>query len=559
MNISGERVRKIIESDVTEWVMLCLAGLAVGMHLTYLLAVFAEEPQARIFFIVSLIVDLVFVVDFFIKIIVLRKEYLRSPWFVVDFLAAIPVISTVVEGVHILNSLRTMRWLRAFRFFRVLKALRAIKAMRMLKFLVKLPDSLQNQLMFDKVIKYGVIAFSVIFVIFLTSTERTKEKSFIADMKEYCSIMGDAVVIMEHPLHIHDYMIEPFTDYVSVQVNINNNDNTFYFISDHISTEMKMIEFYLLTGIIMGVLFALLLTYFQQKDSNLQLVYQLLNVFLPETVIKAFMEDEEAFYKQVHDKATVVFVDISGFTRSVEQYKDKPHYINENLTAVLNVIVEAMERHDLIVDKIIGDAVLSFRGGPLIDDDNEENALRVALASMEAIAGVEKLNNPVYRKIKVGIATGHCLIGAGGAETRLSYTVLGDTVNLAARLEPASGKIGTSNLIDEDTYELIMDRLDKEYSFRCAGSMTVSGKSEVVNVYEILPLQEDEEWIDLFEEGLQHRINREWDKAIFSFQAAHRARPGGDPLSITFIKNCSKNYNKTLPDNWDGSIEYVKG
>ena len=142
-------------------------------------------------------------------------------------------------------------------------------------------------------------------------------------------------------------------------------------------------------------------------------------------------------------------------------------------------LVGELVEHDLIIDKFIGDAVMSFRGGPLVAGDPAEHAYRAVRAALDSIKALAALNDPYFHRVKIGGASADdCLIGAFGTSARLSYTILGDGVNLAARLEPASAQCGTQNLFCETTYRLCAGRPDLVW--RRWGRIRVAGKSEPV-------------------------------------------------------------------------------
>ena len=146
-------------------------------------------------------------------------------------------------------------------------------------------------------------------------------------------------------------------------------------------------------------------------------------------------------------------------------------------------LVGELVEHDLIIDKFIGDAIMSFRGGPLVTGDLSEHAYRVVRASLDASRALAELGDPYFHSMKVGGATApDCLIGAFGTSTRLSYTILGDGVNLAARLEPASGQCGTANLFCEATYKACSGR--SGLVWRRWGQIRVPGKAKPLHVYE---------------------------------------------------------------------------
>ena len=126
---------------------------------------------------------------------------------------------------------------------------------------------------------------------------------------------------------------------------------------------------------------------------------------------------------------------------------------------------------------------MSFRGGPLVTGDLSEHAYRAVRAALDSTKALAALDDPYFKRVKIGGASADdCMIGAFGTSARLSYTILGDGVNLAARLEPASGQCGTQNLFCEITYRLCAPHPD--LIWRRWGRIRVVGKSEPIAVFE---------------------------------------------------------------------------
>jgi len=155
--------------------------------------------------------------------------------------------------------------------------------------------------------------------------------------------------------------------------------------------------------------------------------------------------------------------------------------------------------------------------------DHAARAVRAALDSVKALA---ELNDPYFHKVKIGGASDDdCLIGAFGTSARLSYTVLGDGVNLAARLEPASAQCGTQNLFAESTFRLCVDDLD--FAWRRWGRVRVIGKSEPVEVYEAFDALQvlDTSFITTFHLALDAFEHNDFDRARDLFVLADSQRP----------------------------------
>jgi adenylate cyclase len=179
---------------------------------------------------------------------------------------------------------------------------------------------------------------------------------------------------------------------------------------------------------------------------------------------------------------TFMFCDIRGFTPISEQYKDNPteltKLINRFLTRMTNVIIA----NGGTVDKFMGDCIMAFWNAPLKTADHQMLAVLTAsqmqseLAMLNTQLTAENLPNI---KVGIGINSGEALVGNMGSDQRFDYSVIGDPVNLAARLESASKTLGHTLIVGEATKKVI----DDKFPFEFVDSITVKGKTEPVNVY----------------------------------------------------------------------------
>jgi adenylate cyclase len=309
----------------------------------------------------------------------------------------------------------------------------------------------------------------------------------------------------------------------------------------------------------MGMGLILIVVRFQMPELAARQMRMLLDIALPRQVAQHFIKHPERYDDTVRMPATIIFTDIRGFTHMVEHLGGNLAELKLHLELVMDKVVEIHLRHDLIVDKFIGDAVMSFRGGPLVAGDPPEHAYRVVRAALESIRAVRDLGDPYFNGMKIGGAsTGDCLIGAFGTSRRLSYTALGDAVNLAARLEPASGKTGTRNLFCETTYGLTKDRPD--IAWRRFGRLRVEGKDKSVGVYEAFDAEEAraDPWLGRFEEALLAFEAGRLELAKKLFEETQRVRPGGDAAAAFYLKHCEELLRSGLPEGWEPVVRTTK-
>jgi adenylate cyclase len=180
---------------------------------------------------------------------------------------------------------------------------------------------------------------------------------------------------------------------------------------------------------------------------------------------------------------TVLFSDIRGFTTLSEQLAPEVlgEFLNEYLTAMTDIVF----RHDGLLDKYVGDAVMAFWGAPVAVPDH---ATRCCAAALEMHEAVERLNEGWRARglpaiaIGVGINTGSAIVGNFGSERRFSYTAVGDTVNLASRLEGLNKTYHTHLLVSDATRRAA----GEAFTHRLVGDVTVRGRTESTGVYELL-------------------------------------------------------------------------
>ena len=187
------------------------------------------------------------------------------------------------------------------------------------------------------------------------------------------------------------------------------------------------------------------------------------------------------------ENVTVSFLDIRNFTQISE--KMDPLFLNHWLSEHFTSMTKTLLKHHGTLDKYIGDAILSFFGAPIKDEDH---AHRACLCALEQVKKVEELKEEFIKKswpifqIGISLNTGECYVGDIGSENLRNYTVLGEVVNVASRLEGLNAKYGTRILIGEETYK----KVKKDFLCRKIDEVYVKGKSSSLSVYELLGKKE---------------------------------------------------------------------
>jgi adenylate cyclase len=250
---------------------------------------------------------------------------------------------------------------------------------------------------------------------------------------------------------------------------------------------------------------------------------------------------------------TVFFSDIRGFTSISERLspEDLVDLVNEYLTVMTKKIID----HKGTVDKFIGDAIMAFWNAPLLEKSHANLACKSAISQITSLKILQKR----WKKkglpeinIGCGIHTGDAIIGNLGSEERFDYTAMGDTVNLASRLEGLTKPYGVSIIISESTKKLI----DKPFLCRKLDSVKVKGKTEPVNIYELCLTKTEKEkaFIKVYERALALYFKQDFKKALSLFKKANNLKPT-DLATQTLITRC-KQYQKSPPKkDWDGGFE----
>lgn len=249
-------------------------------------------------------------------------------------------------------------------------------------------------------------------------------------------------------------------------------------------------------------------------------------------------------------EVTLLFCDLAGFTSMSEKLEPEEvaRVINEYLTLMAKVIM----KHGGTVDKYIGDAVMAFWGAPLEDDHHAAHALKAAKEMQEAMIelqalvhslGIESVN------LRIGLHTGIAVIGNMGSEARFNYTALGDTVNLASRLEGVNKFYGTEILLSEQT--ALSARATSQ--LRLVDWVRVKGKQEVVKLY--TPCS-DQRLNLLSSEAFTSYMHADWTKALHQYEYIN-LNFANDQITDRFIKRINLLQHST-PITWDGAISIDK-
>ena len=252
-------------------------------------------------------------------------------------------------------------------------------------------------------------------------------------------------------------------------------------------------------------------------------------------------------------EATLLFSDVRSFTTITETLGA------QGTVALLNeyfdIMVEAISEQGGMVDKFIGDAIMAGFGIPVANEDDEDRGVRAGINMIKRLwewNEIREKEGKMPVDMGLGLNTDKVVSGNIGSSKRMDYTMIGDGVNLAARLESACKAYSARILISDYTYK----KLKGTYQIRYIDDVVVKGKTEPVGVREVLDYHTTEtfpnlmETVNHFNEGRISFKAGSWDKSIRSFKECLKANPA-DKLSKTYIERCEI-MKKENPKDWDG-------
>jgi len=263
---------------------------------------------------------------------------------------------------------------------------------------------------------------------------------------------------------------------------------------------------------------------------------------------------------------TVLFCDLKGFTSLSEGMT--PQGLVKVMNRYLSIMSEPIRANRGIIDKYIGDGIMAYWGPPFVDE--ADHARFACLAALEMIERIATLRREIPEllgvrgtpmetcDLRIGVANGEALVGSIGSDVMMSYTVMGDVVNLASRLEGANKLYGTRNLFSQRTIEAAGAAIE----VREIDRVVVAGHTHSEVIFEILgrkgePTQQQLTLRTSYLEGLAAYRERRWDDALHAFNEALEALPGDGPSTalLTRVEGLKAN---PPSQNWDRSWHIEK-
>jgi class 3 adenylate cyclase/CHASE2 domain-containing sensor protein len=301
-----------------------------------------------------------------------------------------------------------------------------------------------------------------------------------------------------------------------------------------------------------------LLTNYFFEGRERRFIVEQFSSLVSKDILKKLKEDPKSVSLEgAKAQVTVFFSDLEGFTSFSERLttKELVQFLNDYFSPMTDIIVS----HNGFIDKFIGDAIMAVWGVPFDDDRHAEKACLAALDQQEKINDLskhleEKHGVKVYARM--GLASGEVAAAMTGSNTRKNYTVLGDVVNLGARLEPACKDYGVKILISETTYQ----QAKKAIEARCIDKIVVKGKTEPVAVFELICKKgelssEASSLIKKYGIALSLYWDRKWTDSEECLTELINSFPE-DVASKNLLKRVQEFQKIPPPDEWQG--EFVK-
>lgn len=315
------------------------------------------------------------------------------------------------------------------------------------------------------------------------------------------------------------------------------------------------------------VVFLLLtfLNYFREEKRRADIRSAFSQYLAPELVEQLTREPDRLKLGGETRVMSVLFSDVRGFSSIAEGYRENPSGLTALMNRLLTPLSQAVIERRGTIDKYIGDAIMAFWNAPLDDPDHALHACEAALAisdRLDALNAARRLEaqrageNVPIMEIGIGISTGYCMVGNMGSDIRFDYSVLGDSVNLASRLEGLASRYGLRTLVCPDTAERCGDRL----AIIEVDDVRVKGRKHAVAIHTVLggpDLLGELQFCAFrtaFAEMRDHYRRAEWDSAMRALETSrmHNRDPRLEKLLDIYADRIPKLKGRSPLEQWDG-------
>lgn len=315
-------------------------------------------------------------------------------------------------------------------------------------------------------------------------------------------------------------------------------------------------EYSLLT-ILMLFVVNVLISYFTETARKQQLI-NAFGQYVPAELAKRISQDPGQFSLEGDSRElSIMFCDVHNFSAISEQLE--PKELAELLNTLFTPLTRILYKHHGIIDKYMGDAIMAFWGAPLPDPHHAANAVAAAFEMQEAVQelmpGFQERGWPRI-KVGIGVNTGVVSVGNMGSKYRVAYTVIGDAVNLASRLQELTRIYSARIIVGETTR-----RACTIVTYRELGLVQVKGKNELARIYEPSNPEMDPHStlvtkLHRHNEALHHYYDREWEAAAKIFRKLKEEQPQ-DPLYDYYLTRIAEFKDDPPPPEWQGEIRFT--
>lgn len=290
------------------------------------------------------------------------------------------------------------------------------------------------------------------------------------------------------------------------------------------------------------------------EQSQQRMIRSVMARYLSPTVSQWVLKDPELLRLGGETRTmTVLFCDLRGFTTL--SHALEPQALVSLLNEFMSAMTQVVFAHDGVLDKYIGDAVMAFWNAPVDQPDHARRACEAALAMLDRLGHLRadwKQRGAPPLDLGIGINTGPMVVGNLGSKDRLTYTVVGDTVNVASRLEGLNKEYGTRVVIGEATRLAAGDVLH----YRYLDLVAVKGRGEPLTVYEVTgrsgqldPARQS--LLEAYARGIELYRSRQWAEAVELFRALRKSAPDDGPINL-YLQRSTNFLDYPPPADWNG-------
>lgn len=279
---------------------------------------------------------------------------------------------------------------------------------------------------------------------------------------------------------------------------------------------------------------------------------QTFSKFVPEEIIDDLLKSEASEKQSANEKrkVAVLICDIRNFTSisEINQPENVVSFLNEYFTQMVDVI----KKYGGSIDKFMGDAIMALFGAPISYVDNAERAVKAALEMTELISSIPcsllKFPDGIKLDCGIGIHYGEAIVGNIGCKDKTDYTVIGDTVNLASRLEGLTKLYGSRVIVSQS----VKDELTEGINLLHVDNVRVKGKSQGVEIYRAENKALPVDYSINYEKGLNLYLNGAWTLALSYFEKCLQVIPNEKSAKL-MVERC-KEFAANHPENWNGAV-----